>query len=386
VPELSGDTDIGVGTGILGQWAKLDPDIDPYAWRLSAQAYFSFKGNGAGGLIVALQHHYLILDVPEAAEGLRLTFSFRFRRETTTGWYGLGNGSVAQAPWEEIDRDDDPNAYAAARRYHQVDRIYPVFFVNPRVRMTDALSLFGTLGGLFSKYNIYPGSRLEADLAGNDQELLSRLRGLNPHGQVFGGVGFVADTRDDELAPESGHLTEASVRWGKGLGDPFAFAGINVTARAFIPIKRDHLTLALRGVFDGLIGDPPLYELVRAGGLVPIREATGGAYSFRGVPVHRYYGKVKVIGNLELRIQFFTKTIFNRKLRVGAIAFVDTGRVWTDWRGTERFDATPGNPAGLKLGGGGGLRLRLGETIMVRIDGAVSPDGAGFYVDIDHIF
>jgi len=387
VPEVSYDSDIGVGVGVLGQWAKLDPHIDPYKLRLSAQAFFSFRGDGAGGVQISLQHHYLILDAPGLAQDrLRLTFSFRFRRESTHGYYGLGNGSVAEKPWEDIDRDADPEAYAAARRYHMVDRIYPVVFLKPRFRLTEVLSLFGELGGIYNRYNVYPGSRLEEDLEGGDPEMLSHLRGLRPHGQVVAAIGLVADTRDDETAPESGHLSEGSIRWGKGLGAALEYAALNITARAYIPIKRERLTFAVRGMFDGIIGNPPMYELVRAGGLIPVREATGGAFSFRGVPAHRYYGKVKLVANLELRMQFFTVKIFGRDLRVGALAFVDTGRVWADWRGTERFDATPGNPLGLKIGGGGGLRLRLGETIMVRIDGAGSPDGWGLYVDVDHIF
>jgi hypothetical protein len=387
VPEFSYDTDVGVGTGVLGQWAKLDPNVDPYKWRLSAQAFFSFRADPAGGLQITLQHHYLTFDVPGLFnDRLRLTFSFRFRRESTHGYYGLGNGSLAEKPWLDIDRDAEPEAYAAARRYHMVDRTYPVFFIKPRFRMTETLSLFGEIGGLFNKYTPYVGSRLEEDLRGGDPVMLSHYRGLAPHGQILGGIGILADTRDDETAPESGHLTEGSVRWGKGIGEEFEYAGFNVTARGYIPLKKDHLTLGFRGLFDGLVGNPPMYELVRAGGLLPVRQATGGAFSFRGVPAHRYYGKIKIVANLELRMQFFTLKIFGRALRVGAIAFVDTGRVWADWRGTQRFDETPGNPLGLKLGAGGGLRLRLGETIMVRIDGAGSPDGWGLYVDVDHIF
>ena len=387
VPELSYDSNTGLGTGVLGQWAKLDPVVKPYAWRLSAQVFLSFKPNPDGGLQVSLQHHYLIFDLPGLAEDrLRLAFSLRFRRESTTGYYGLGNGSTATKPWEDIDRDTEPEAWAAARRYHQVDRIYPVFFVSARFRLTDPVSLFGSLGGLYNKYNPYSGSLFEKDLGGHDPELLSHLRGLEPHGQVFGALGVVADSRDDEIAPESGVYAEASVRWARGIGAGFEFGGINAQVRGFAPLKRDHLTLAGRLLFDGLIGNPPMYELVRAGGMVPIRDATGGAFSFRGVPIHRYSGKLKVLANLELRMQFFTFKLFNRPVRVGAIAFVDTGRVWADWRGSERFDDTPGNPLGLKLGGGGGIRLRLGETILVRIDGAGSPDGWGLYVDIDHIF
>jgi len=41
-----------------------------------------------------------------------------------------------------------------------------------------------------------------------------------------------------------------------------------------------------------------------------------------------------------------------------------------------------------KVGTGGGLRVRWGETFLIRFDGAYSPTEGipGFYVDIGHVF
>jgi hypothetical protein len=67
------------------------------------------------------------------------------------------------------------------------------------------------------------------------------------------------------------------------------------------------------------------------------------------------------------------------------VGFFDTGRTWADYRALTHLD---GEGLGLKIGAGGGLRLQWGETFLIRVDPAWSPDAdpVGFYVDINHAF
>ena len=65
---------------------------------------------------------------------------------------------------------------------------------------------------------------------------------------------------------------------------------------------------------------------------------------------------------------------------------LDVGRVWTELPpGNRRFD---GDGPGLKLGVGAGPRLQWGETFLIRIDLAWSPDAdpIGVYFDVSHVF
>ena len=135
-----------------------------------------------------------------------------------------------------------------------------------------------------------------------------------------------------------------------------------------------------------IVGDPPFYELPRFGALMP-RDGPGGGWSVRGIPRQRYSGKIKLIQNLELRSIFWRFTVRSNRFAVGAVAFLDAARIWADWRRTELAGESVDGGT-IKVGTGGGLRVRWGETFLVRFDGAYSPTDrtTGFYVDVGHVF
>jgi hypothetical protein len=105
----------------------------------------------------------------------------------------------------------------------------------------------------------------------------------------------------------------------------------------------------------------------------------------RGVLLRRYHGKAKVIENVELRGEGPPLTLFGERFFLGAVLFADAGRVWSDLPAHAALD---GPWAPFALGLGGGLRLRWGETLVLRVDGAYSPtdDTTGFYFDLGHVF
>jgi hemolysin activation/secretion protein len=107
--------------------------------------------------------------------------------------------------------------------------------------------------------------------------------------------------------------------------------------------------------------------------------ALGGSNGVRGVPAQRYYGKVKVFGNVELRAKLFNIHLFGKALTIGAAGFCDGGRVWADTTPHPELD---GKGLGLKYGVGGGLRLMSGTAFVLRADVAWSPDATpvGGYV------
>jgi outer membrane translocation and assembly module TamA len=91
----------------------------------------------------------------------------------------------------------------------------------------------------------------------------------------------------------------------------------------------------------------------------------------RGVPAQRYYGKEKLIGNVEVRTDVAGFHAIGKQWGVDVVGFFDAGRVWADWTPQPRLDGTG---LGLKWGTGIGLRLRQGTTFVVRGDIAWSPD------------
>ncbi len=114
--------------------------------------------------------------------------------------------------------------------------------------------------------------------------------------------------------------------------------------------------------------------------------AIGGGKAVRGVPAQRYYGKVKVFGNLEVTTPIRSFTLRGKALVLGLAAFLDGGRTWTELgRAHPELDGTG---LGLKYGVGGGLRLQEGRTFLLRLDLAWSPDARplGAYFAAGQIF
>jgi len=371
MPILAGDSDIGIGFGAVGTLARFRPGCRPYCWRLEALVYLTVKPTDAG---VQLPYHdyYLKLDLPGLAGGrLRLYGELGFSRYTTSGYYGLGDASPAL--------DDRPS------RGHQYDRIFPQLRARARIALLRHLSLMLGASFTYNRLTLYEGSKLAEDLAAGDVETRSRLHGTSDHALGELTLGWIWDTRDHERAPTRGMFHELSWRGSPALaaGADVAYGGLNLTLRFFQALWRERLVLAARVMADLLLGDPPFYELACHGGLFP-SSAIGGATAVRGVPLQRYHGKVKLLGNLELRARLLPFRIRSQRFNLGALLFVDAGRVWTDYRAL----ALDGAGAGIKVGLGGGLRLQWGETFILRADVAWSPDArpVGVYVDVGHIF
>lgn len=378
LPVLAGDSDIGFAFGAIGTFARFDPHKKPYAWRLEALWMMTLKGDPDGeGLHSPFHDDYVDLDLPGLWHGkLRLNLTLRFRRYTTSGYYGFGNASKL-----------DEAAREANGRYHFYDRIFPSFDLRARIKLGGPWRLL--LGGrvIYNWINVYGGSLLEQDvgLAAQDPLLRQLLRGVDDFAQIEANVGLVYDTRDHEYTPTRGHFHEASWRFSPGVavGTDYAYGGANLTGRFFWPLAKERLVFAARAVADLLVGDPPFFELARHGGLFP-NDSLGGSKAIRGVPRQRYHGKLKLFGNFELRSKLLPFVLWAQRFNFGVTAFFDFGRSWADLA-SSRFD---GEALGLKLGAGGGLRIQWGETFIVRGDVAWSPDAepVAFYIDVSHIF
>ena len=360
-PEASFDTDVGFGVGVIGNVARLEPGMDPWKFRVTAQAFLTFGRAPDGRFRVPYTNNYLDFDMPALAGGrLRITGRAYLRRQTNSPWYGVGNLSVASP-----DR--------AAGRFHEYDHLFPGLRVDAWLRVTDA---FAVVAGGKVQWNW---------ISSADGSLVSEqgpgLVGARRHGllQVQGGVLY--DTRDDEPAPVRGVFAELTLRAGAVAEEGTGYGGLNANARFYQPILRDRLILAGRVMADVLIGDPPFYELGRFAGTRP--EEVFGAYGVRGLPQRRYAGKVRLLGNLELRARVATFRLLKIRWTVGGLGFVDAGRVWAGLRPRPDLD---GRTLGLKVGAGFGLRVRMGTSFVLRGDFAWSADGSGVYVDVNHIF
>ncbi|MCX4242192.1 Omp85 family outer membrane protein [Paraliomyxa miuraensis] len=401
LPATNYDTDLGVGFGAIATLAKFYPGYRPYRWRIEALLYATAKRAPGGGVEIPFHDDYVTADIPGLAnKTLRLNIRVGFRKFTTTGYYGLGNGAPATKPWEAFDPQTEPDAYQAARRYHQYDRTYPGFDFTARIKAWDRsitehkrrLEVFVGTAFAYSFIRPYAGSKLEEDIAAAREDtedgrtLANLLRGTDDHALLKLNLGLLWDTRDHEYVPTRGTFTELSTRVSPGVQDELHHAGFTLNTSWYQALLDRYLVFAVRGVGDVIVGNAPFYELARYGAFT-VRDGPGGSWSLRGVPRQRFHGKGKLVSNIELRSEFLPFSIRSQRFMLGAIAFFDAGRVWADLRPTE-IGGVSLDTRGVAVGVGGGVRLRWGETFIVRVDPSYSPteDNFGIYIDVGHIF
>jgi outer membrane protein assembly factor BamA len=371
VPIAGGSTDYGIGGGFLTNLAGLDPEVEPYVWRLEAAAFISFKAKDAASneWVTPYQDYYFLLTVPHFVhQRLRLELRPSYTRETTQRYYGLGNGSVAPP-------DDIPG-----RDFY--GRTHPT--LSSRLRWDVGGGVFVELGASYTenRFALDPQSTLAADMNTGAPAVRALLGTAAPHGVLLAENALIYDTRDSEIAPERGQYHQLKIRYSPAVAShlPYQYGQANATFRFYLPLT-ERLVLALRAVGDCQFGDVPFYELARYEDTF----AFGGVNGVRGIPGQRYYGRIKLFSNVELRSRLFDFTAFRQPYAVGGALFTDFGRLWTDFTDQPQLD---GSGLGLKYGLGGGLRLQQGKTFVIRVDVAWSPDARplGAYLTAGHAF
>jgi hypothetical protein len=374
LPAIGYDSDIGFKFGALTIFSKPSPVHEPYRWRTEAQFQMSVK-RGPNGAELPIHDHFLKLDIPGLFDDwARLFFSGGFNKNVTAPWYGIGNATSG-------DEAGNP------RRF-QYKKQTPYVVTGLRVHLWSRLFTFFSIGFSHTTIDFWPGgqSRLEEDIARSEAGTGEELYGYKKHATLKGRLGLVWDSRDDETNPVRGTFAEISLRGSAGAWTraDHDFGGVNLSIRHHIPIHKEWLSIAFRLTGDLLFGKVPFGELACVQGTSKY-EAVGGSNGVRGVPAGRYSGKVKVLASTELRAIFWRFAVFSHQFRLGAAAFVDGGRVWSDLSPSRELD---GEEIGLKFGVGGGPQLLWGESVVIRIDTAYSKDAdpVGIYFEAGRSF
>lgn len=356
VPLLGGSTDIGVGGGFFAGLARIQKGYDPYVFNLEAAGIVTFK-RGTGGIELPVQDLYVKLTVPRL-----LGFPLRLEVRPSYTWeilryYGLGNAST------DATRGGATSAFVS---YH---RLHPQLDFALRLRIVDHFAAFGGFRLTGNWLQTEADSALVRDQQTGSDEVKKLLGSFGPHAVLLIKTGVQWDDRDNEFSTHSGTFDELNLKVSPGgsTAFPYQYGNVNVIARAFVPIWKPRVTFAVRVVGDLLFGAPPFYELSR----FEDTYALGGAGGVRGVPAQRYYGKVKLFGNAELRTELVPFHALGKPMVFGVVGFLDVGRVWADIHAEPSLDG-PG--PGIKFGTGGGLRLQSGSAFVLRLDVAWSPD------------
>jgi hypothetical protein len=357
VPIVGGSTDLGIGGGYFAGFARVKSGYSPYLWNIDSSGLVTFKYSSGEGVSAPMQDLYARLTIPRLfGSPLRLELRPSYTFELID-YFGMGNASRKDAP------------AGAPSEYFKYERGHPQFDVDVKWRIIDHVA--GRVGFRYIQNFLHTSSSsklIDDQLNGTDE--VKRLVGFTgSHAVVLFKYGLQWDSRDNETSTHRGSLHTADVKLSPGGNRtfPFRYGEATLNLRTFVPLLRPRLTLALRVVGDWMFGMPPFYELARYDDTFAI----GGAKGVRGVPAQRYYGKVKIFGSAEIRIELLAFRSFGKPMVLGVIPFFDAGRLWADDRAHPELD---GRGIGLKYGGGGGLSLQSGPSFALRADLAVSPD------------
>ena len=371
LPVGGGTTDIGIGGGYFAGLARVEEGYDPYLWNIESAGLVTFKLLGGEKIVLPYQDDYVQLTVPRLF-GIPLRFELRseYSWETTLGYYGLGNASPAPTN--------------SASKYNQYGRLHPEALVDVRWRVVDHLAAMAGVDFSESWLQIAQNSKLASDLQTGSPEVKHLLGTVDTAGVATALGGLQWDTRDNEVSSHSGSYDTVGLKISPGglKESPYRYAEMTAIARGFVPIVGPHVVLAMRLVGDVLVGQPPFYELSRFQDAYATY-ALGGQNGVRGVPGQRYYGKVKVLGNLEIRTELASFRALGKPMTFGVVGLADGGRVWADTSSHPELDGTR---IGLKYGLGGGLRLQSGSSFVLRLDVAWSPDASALGAPVGGYF
>lgn len=362
VPIAGGDSDIGWGGGAVGALTRFAPGDDRrWAWQAQASVFLTFRASPS--FDVPYQDEWLQLLVPNLLGGrLRVQTRMAFTREAHIRYFGVGNATPAPP-------DDDSPPYVYGRTHPMIEG-YARYAVSGPFYVVAGGSL--TVDWL----RVPVDGKLATDMANAPIEVRALLADARDHAVavVQGSAGW--DTRDSEVVPRSGSWEQFDLRLSPALAPwaPYAYAELLAIARGYVPLG-DHIVVAGRALGDALVGRPPFYQLAE----YLDTYAIGGTAGVRGVPAQRYYGKIKLIGNLEVRADVARFRALDKPWGIDLVAFFDAGRLWADWTSSPALDGTG---LGLKWGTGLGVRLLQGTAFVVRADVAWSPDAepiAGYF-------
>lgn len=289
---------------------------------------------------------------PRLVDGWRFQLETGYVRENRFGYFGLGN----DAP-EEAAGPGQPYESRVGRSRFLARGDITRELVGP-------LSVNLGLAYVNADYRPLPGnSRFQNDHTLVPPCLPTELCVSTPvdagSSDFTGRLALVLDTRDSEFLTTRGVLVEGGVLFGTG-GE--GYSGYYGIARGFVPLW---MGAVLGGRFMGrhLSDETTLdarYDVTSWERTTPV---LGGPESHRSFIYGRYAGRDLILGNLELRQTILDLADFGA---IGVTGFLDAGRV------REGYDNESND---LRVGGGGGIFLRILRSTQLGFNFAGGPDG-----------
>jgi outer membrane protein assembly factor BamA len=321
----------------------------PYEARVTAtaalDAAIGFTPQGSRYAVVRFA-------APLVWEKWRLLAGLGAERLARFGYFGLGNETEKN---DDLVGEDDPFLYRVRR-----NRYKGVVEVTRQIRGPLGVAVQADVESV--KFTTLPGPSLFDNDFGDELE----------EDDVAGRVALVYDTRDVEFNTRQGLLLEAGAQVGSGNDGYTRLYGI---FRGYLMV-REGTVLAARIVGSGMGGTPTLNARYTLPGWEKGVSVLGGQQSHRALDTGRLAGKGALFGNFEIHHDLLP---FGDLGALTLLAFMDAGRVFEEesWRLT--LDD-------MKVGGGGGVALRILRGTIFVFNFAGGPDGFNFNVGSGWMF
>jgi outer membrane protein assembly factor BamA len=310
-----------------------------YEDRVTANAALDLE---AGITSNGSRHIYAQFRAPQIARGWRFDAKVGTSREVRFGYFSVGNDTEFN---EDAVTEAQPFLYRVRRT-----RYRGVVEVTREIRRPFLVALMADVEQ--ARFTSLPGPSLFA--AGFEPDEVKQS-------DVSGRLALLYDTRDNEFNTHQGLLLEAGTQVGSG-GD--GYTRLYTVLRGYLTVREGTVVAARLGA-SGTGGTPSLDARYSVPGWEREISVLGGQYSHRSLDVGRLTGRHALFGNLEVRHDLLP---FGDLGAITLIAFTDAGRVFED----EGFRLTTDD---LKVGGGGGVALRILRSTIFTFNFAGGPDG-----------
>jgi outer membrane protein assembly factor BamA len=283
----------------------------------------------------------------------RLSAPVALERLVRYGYYGLGN-----------DTKFDKDAVTSAQ---------PFLYRMRRTRYRGSVEVTRRLHGPLQAALLteYVHARFTS-LPGPSVFATDFPSGELKQGDFSGRLALIYDTRDNEYNTHQGLLLEAGTQVGGG-GD--GYTRQYAILRGYLQV-REGTVLAARLAGSGMGGTPTLDARFTLPGWEKPVPVLGGEYSHRSLDFGRLTGRGTLFGNFEVRHDLLSLGDLGA---VTLLAFLDAGRVFEQ----ESFKLTTQD---MKVGGGGGVALRILRSSIFIFNFAGGPDGFNFSVGTGWMF
>ena len=310
---------------------------------LDAATGFTFRGSRYVGAKFT---------APQMIEGWRFFAGAIADRQVRFGYFGLGNDTDKV---DDLVTDQVPFLYRVRRTRYE-----GIVEATRRLQGPLQLSLQGDFESV--RFTSLPGpSAFSADFG---EEL--------KQDDAAGRIALVYDTRDLEYNTKRGLLLEAGAQVGSG-GD--GYTRLYSVLRGYLQV-REGTVVAMRLAGSGMGGTPTLNARFDIPSWEHHMAVLGGEQSHRALDTGRLAGRGTLFGNLEVRHDLLP---FGDLGAITLLAFVDAGRVFE----RESFRITTDD---MKVGGGGGVALRILRSTIFTFNFAGGPDGFNFEVGSGWMF